>query len=185
MSTTNKYKKHLMKASYMNQNDAQKYMAKYGYKYDPELSRNDTKVFLGPDGKPVVAHRGSRRVTDFIDDALIMLNLPNHRTNNAKRTNERVKQKYGNYDAIGHSLGGNLASKSDADKIITYNKLATPFDNLNKENETSYRTKNDLPSYISQYSKNTVTIPDNHLLKTVLTAHDLKNFTENNNIKYM
>jgi hypothetical protein len=51
MVKTQEYTSQFLKASYLPQKDAQKLMSKYGYSYDPKLSRMDTKVFISPEGK--------------------------------------------------------------------------------------------------------------------------------------
>ena len=177
-----KYAKQLLKASYMNQDDAEKYMNHYGFKYDPELSRNDTKVFVDPNGKPVIAHRGTRRLTDWADDALLMFGIgeKTHRYKNAERVTKRAEEKYGQTaDALGHSLGGWLTEQTGHGNKLTYNKavgLGDLFKDVSK-NQTDYRTPRDVVSLGSLTQKtNTHTVPDNHLLQTIFTAHDMKNF---------
>ena len=177
-----KYAKQLLKASYMNQNDAERYMSHYGFTYDPELSRNDTKVFISPEGKPVIAHRGTRRLTDWGDDALLAIGLgkQTHRFKNAERITKRTEEKYNQQaDALGHSLGGWLAEQTGNGDKLTYNKAVGAGDLFRdvSKNQTDYRTPHDIVSMGSLTQKtNTVTVPDNHLLQNIFTAHDIKNF---------
>ena len=59
--------KTIIKASYKPQRDAEADLVKLGYKYDPELSTMENKVFYDPKtGKPNIAYRGSVRVKDWI-----------------------------------------------------------------------------------------------------------------------
>ena len=69
---------HLLKSSYLPQKEAAEKMKKLGYDYDHELSRMDTKVLI-KDGKPIIVHRGSKTVRDYLDDGLsLFLGLEKH-----------------------------------------------------------------------------------------------------------
>ena len=62
--------KKILEASYQNQNEASK--------YDPELSTNESKVFLDKHNRPNIAFRGSKRVSDFLlSDAALAVGLKN------------------------------------------------------------------------------------------------------------
>jgi hypothetical protein len=125
----------LLKFGYENQKEAARDAKKLGYSYDNQLSNNETKVFV-KDGKPTIVHRGSKRVKDWlVDDALILFGLEEKaaplfnrlglplRSTKAKNITKQVEAKYGNSNALGHSLGGRLAENSGAHgNIITYNK---------------------------------------------------------------
>ena len=67
--------KDVLKASYMPQKQAADYLQKtQGYSYDPQLSSMQQKVFLNRDGKPVIAQRGSTRLSDWVyEDPAAML----------------------------------------------------------------------------------------------------------------
>ena len=116
---------HLLKSSYLPQKEAAEKLKKLGYDYDHELSRMDTKVLV-KDGKPVIVHRGSKTVRDYLDDGLLFLGLEKHskRFQDAKEITKKVEAKYNkSANTAGHSLGGSLAEKSGAHgDIITYNK---------------------------------------------------------------
>ena len=72
--------KPILKASYLNQREAKAKLEKKGYTYDPELSTNESKVFVDKQGNPNIAFRGSKRVTDFlIDDPLLALGLKHYK----------------------------------------------------------------------------------------------------------
>ena len=141
----------LLKASYMPQHDAKEHMKKLGYGYDHDLSNMETKVFVSPEGKPIIAHRGSKRVKDFIDDGLLAFGLErfSKRFQDAKKITQKVQDKYKTHaDSVGHSLGGSLAEKSKAGgEIITYNKgtgLADLFKKKNSQRQLDITTKGDL-----------------------------------------
>ena len=54
----------------MNQKEAKVSLNNLGYKYDPDLSTNESKVFVDKDGNPNIAFRGSKRVSDFVGSDL-------------------------------------------------------------------------------------------------------------------
>lgn len=115
---------YLLKASYKNQKEAAEDLKKRGYDYDNELSNNETKIFV-KNKKPVIVHRGSKRLSDWAEDGLIFLGLGDfgHRHKQSQRITKKVEKKYGSADTVGHSLGGRLAENSGAHgEIITYNK---------------------------------------------------------------
>lgn len=147
--------KTLLKASYLPQKDADKQLQQYGWTYDPELSRMDTKVFTDKEGKPVVLHRGSTRAGDWLQtNTSLALGLEQYspRFKHAKDITEKAKKKYKQpVTAIGHSLGGALSEKTGADKIITYNKPVTLFDvgKIIPSNQLDIRTNFDPISALS------------------------------------
>lgn len=121
--------KPILDASYQNQKEAAKTLAKQGYTYDKQLSTNESKVFVDKKGNPNIAFRGSKTVKDFLltDTALAFgAEKLTPRFKEAKRLTSLVEQKYGrSADVFGHSLGGSLAEKSGATgKITTFNKGA-------------------------------------------------------------
>jgi len=149
--------KDILKASYMPQAKASEYMAKRGYGYDDELSTMQSKVFVSPSGKPIIAQRGSTRVSDWlVEDPLAAVGISSNRVGLAKDLNKATLNKY-NQSAtnVGHSLGGYLAEKG-ANKdsaVYTYNKAAgiqslyTP----TSKSQTDYRTTLDIPSALSSF----------------------------------
>jgi hypothetical protein len=123
----------LIEASYKSQKDAREQLGRFGYTYDPSLSRMDTKVFLNEQGEPIILHRGSVRVSDWMPTNIALaggLEQYTPRFKHATDITQKVKEKYKDKEitSIGHSLGGSLAEKTGADKVITYNKPITPFD---------------------------------------------------------
>ena len=172
----------LLKASYLNQKDAKNLMGKSGYTYDNDLSNMETKVFIDSKGKPVITHRGSTRLTDWRDDALLGLGLGKmtHRYKNAQRITKKVEDKYkSNSDSIGHSLGGWLAEKSgNHGDITTYNKAVGLGDigQKNKNNQIDYRTSGDLVSLLAPTQKGKlINIKNTSLMPNALNAHELNN----------
>ena len=87
----------LLKNSYQPQKVAKANMAKKGYGYDDQLSTMNTKVYVSPNGKPIIAHRGTTTFKDVIDDGLLALGLEKYgfRYKNAKRVTKKAEKKYG------------------------------------------------------------------------------------------
>lgn len=150
--------KDILKASYKTQRGAKEQLEQQGWTYDPALSTIKDKVFLDQAGNPVVLHRGSKR----IGEDWIMSNLPlafgverySPRFQESKKIITQVREKYDKpVTSIGHSLGGALAEKSGAEKVITYQKGTGLFDVAKQIpwNQTDIRTKYDLPSALSTY----------------------------------
>lgn len=149
--------KDILKASYMPQAKASEYMAKRGYGYDPELSTMQAKVFVSPSGKPIIAQRGSTRVSDWlIEDPLAAVGITSNRVSLAKDLNKATLNKYNTSATnVGHSIGGYLAERgaSKNSDVYTYNKAAgipslyTP----TSKNQTDYRTTLDIPSALSAF----------------------------------
>ena len=176
--------KNILEASFKNQSAAAEQMKKLGYSYDKALSTNESKVFVDPMGKPHIAFRGSKRLSDFaVDDALIGLGLPQYsrRVNEAKALTQKVEQKYGKpADTFGWSLGGYLAENAgNRGNIVTYNKYAAPAD-IGKtipKRQTDIRVATDLPSAIGGLTQkykgdNLKTLPP---VLGILPAHGLEN----------
>lgn len=150
--------KELLAASYLPQKEADKKLAKYGYKYDYDLSNMTNKVLTDPQGNPVVLHRGSVRVSDWLaNNAPLAVGLESYapRFKEGKQVVAAVKEKYAGrpVTSVSHSLGGAIGERSGADKVITYNKGAGLFDigKTIKPTQTDIRTKYDLPSALSQF----------------------------------
>jgi len=167
----------LMKASYETQGKAEERMKKKGYTYDKDLSTMESKVFVNKRGKPVIAQRGSTRLSDWAEDALIGVGLGGlgSRQKKAIELNKKVEEKYGkSVDAVAHSLGGRLIENSGGKgNIITFNKAAGLGDigkTFNKK-QVDVKTQNDLPSFLSNFQ--------NHNVETVQQKeHSINPFTE-------
>ena len=152
----NKKKKEILKASYLNQNEASQKLSNLGYKYDHELSTPESKVFTDDKGKPHIAFRGSKRVMDYLGSDLKLafgLEKYDRRFKEAKHLTSLVEERYGQKaDVFGSSLGGSLAEKSGAGgRITTHNKGTGIFDIGRKigANQVDHRTKNDVVSLLS------------------------------------
>ena len=152
--------KPILEASYLNQNEASNKLKDLGYKYDPELSTNESKVFIDNKGRPNIAFRGSKRVMDFLgSDVKLALGLEKYdsRFKEAKQLTKLVEDKYHQpANVFGHSLGGDLAEKSGAHgKIITYNKGTGIMDigRTIPKNQFDIRTTKDPVSILSLTQK--------------------------------
>ena len=171
--------KELFQASYDNPQQAEERLAKYGYKLQTEFTSPETKVFLDPQDKPVILHRGTHRVEDVGTDInSILFGREGRRTKEAKDITQRVKQKYGKpVKAVGTSLGGFLAEQSGADEVLTYNKGVSPKDIFKRlpSTQTDIRTSKDIISLPSVFQrggkKKTVKVP---FYTDVFTAHSTK-----------
>jgi len=173
----------ILKASYLPQKQAASYLQeKYGYGYDPLLSSMEQKVFITPQGKPIIAERGSTRVSDFLyeDPRLITYGgqfFDTRRVANAKNLSKAVEEKYGlSPTLVGHSLAGYLAEKGARpnSQVYTYNKAAglpSIFGSTPK-NQYDYRTTLDVPSALSNFqSGNRTTLSGSW---NPFDSHDLK-----------
>jgi len=147
----------ILQASYLNQGEASEKLKGLGYKYDPELSTNESKVFVDKKGRPNIAFRGTRPhiVKDLVSDVSILLGLQkyNPRFQEARRLTKLVEEKYQKpANVYGDSLGGTTAELSGAHgNITTHNKGVGIFDIGKKipQNQTDIRNKNDVVSLLS------------------------------------
>ena len=150
----------ILEASYQNQKQAKKTLAKIGYTLDKKLSTNESKVFVDSMGNPNIAFRGSKTAKDWlVSDTLLALGASrlDPRFSQAKTLTKQVEKKYGKpADVFGHSLSGAIAEKSGASgKIYTYNK-GVGIGDIGKtipKNQTDIRTKADLVSALSLTQK--------------------------------
>jgi hypothetical protein len=139
-----------------------------GYKYDSDLSTNDSKVFIDKQGNPNIVFRGTHkgRLKDLVSDASLLVGLEkyNPRFQEAQTVTKLAEEKYKKpVNVFGDSLGGSLAEKSGATgKIITHNKGTGLFD-IGKTiplSQTDYRNKNDAVSLLS--------LTQNHLYNNLI-----------------
>jgi hypothetical protein len=154
--------KDLLKASYLPQKRAEDLMGQKGYTYDKDLSNMEQKVFISPTGQPVIAERGSKRVSDWlIEDPQLLLGGvfgDSRRVSQAKQLSKETEAKYGMAPTlVGHSLGGYLAEQGarKGSDVYTYNKasgLPSAFYSTPKS-QHDYRTTLDLPSALSSYQR--------------------------------
>lgn len=172
----------ILRASYLPQSKAQDLLATKGYGYDKDLSSMEQKVFISPSGKPIIAERGSVRLSDFLyeDPRLITFGgqfFDTRRVAKSKQLSKTVEDKYGVAPTlVGHSLGGYLSEKGarPSSEVYTYNKgagLPSIFSSTPK-NQYDYRTSLDIPSALSQFqSGNRTTLPGSY---NPIDSHDLK-----------
>ena len=103
------------------------------------------------------------------------------RVKHSKKVVNDVKNKYGEGpQAIGHSLGGYLAENSGAKNVVTYNKLALPFQSKNPF-QTDIRTSNDMASVFSNRKNKNITLKSKSWNPFV--AHSTKSLKNKNAIK--
>ena len=179
----------LLSNSYKPQQEASDDMKKKGYKYDNELSNMETKIFVDEEsGEPVVVHRGTVRVKDWVDDAKLALGFGKctQRMKDAQEINREVEAKYNKpVHNVGHSLGGFLAENAGGKgNIITYNKgagLGDLFTKKNSKRQLDIFADDDLVSTIArktQKSKRDI-VKNKHssILKPIhyLNAHKVNN----------
>ena len=144
----------------MNQKEAKQSLNNLGYTYDPELSTNESKVFVDKNGTPNIAFRGSKRVSDFLGSDLKLafgLEKYDRRFQEAKHLTKLVEDKYNQpANTYGYSLGGSLAEKSGANgNVHTYNKGIGILD-IGKtipKNQVDVRTTNDPVSMLAATQK--------------------------------
>lgn len=152
--------KDLLKASYLPQRKADELMSKKGYKFDPELSSMEQKVYVSPSGKPIISERGSTRVSDWlIEDPKVLFGGAfgdTRRVSQSKQLSKETEAKYGMAPTlVGHSLGGYLAEKGarKGSEVYTMNKasgIPSVFYSTPKS-QHDYRTTLDIPSALSSY----------------------------------
>jgi hypothetical protein len=145
----------LLNVSYLNQKRAKNRLRDLGYTYDDRLSTNENKVFTDRNGKPNIAFRGTKRVKDYVADAMLAVGLEkyNPRFQEAKKLTKIVEETYKQpANAFGHSLGGALAEKAGAHgTVFTYNKGAGLGDigRTIPRRQTDIRTSDDIVSALS------------------------------------
>lgn len=147
----------LLKASYQPLDVAGNTLAAAGYRLDPELSTEETKVATNRRGHPVVLHRGSKTLRDWaVSDTAILTGTQelDPRLKRARTITDQAREKYGHEPgAVGHSLGGRLAQESGArGPVVTYNAAAGlgDFGRQVPANVQQVRTPFDVVSVISR-----------------------------------
>lgn len=176
----------ILEASYKPQREAESDLVKLGYKYDPELSSMDTKVFVDKEGSPHIAYRGSVRAKeDWLSNANILFGGKSSKDTEAVETAKKVQSKYGKAPTTyGHSRGSRsaeLAGEATGGKTYTYNKAALPQDAFKKirKEQTDIRTSKDIVSLPSvfQTGGQKITIQSDPT-DTFLKAHSLGELKE-------
>ena len=195
----------MMDAAYMSLDDAEKYMAPFGYKLLRNRSTEETKVFEKEypmkSGKynfiskqVTIAARGTANLGDVWTDVYAVflgMKFLSPRFNNIESLATELQIEYGptNVNAVGHSLGGTLAQYADpAGDIKTFNKGSGLFAFFDRtpSNQKDYRTTMDIvsvSSYMQQGNSTPVIIPKTldtavspvYPLKYVLDSHLMQN----------
>ena len=169
----------IIKASYKPQAEASSDLENLGYKYDPELSTMENKVFYDPKtGKPNIAYRGSTTVKDWIGNIKLGLGFKDPEAEKRIQLADQVKQKYGQApDTFGHSRGGYSAEEAGerfGGKTYTYNK---DIFYTTKSEQTDIRTKGDIVSLpsIFQSGGTKKEISSKGIFNNFLTEHSTSN----------
>lgn len=151
-----------LKNSYDKRSNQENFLADKGYVFDKELSNHNQQVYYNKDkGHLMYSIAGTHNLSDVGTDAKLMLGQlkDTKRYQEAEMTFKKAKEKYNpsKTTAIGHSLGGSLASKMNADEIITLDKGAETGVKT-KNNEKAYRTSGDIVSMFASGGKNVKTL---------------------------
>ena len=177
--------KDLIAGSYQRNTGAREAGNKYGLRLDDSLSDAEHKVWIDRRNRPTVAFTGSRKVGDWMTNALLATGLQGFSTRfrDSKKLMEDVKKKYSAPATIlGHSLGGALAEYAGGknNKVITVDK-GVGISGVGKtigKNQIDVRTSNDPVSLLSNTQKN---------LGKKIVIKDKKNFNllDAHNYKYL
>jgi hypothetical protein len=151
----------LLQASYSRNTPAREIGNKYGLRLDDSLSNAEHKVYVDRKNRPTVAFTGSRKVGDWMTNALLATGLEGFSTRfrDSKKLMEDVRKKYSAPATIlGHSLGGAITEYvgGKKDKVITVDKgvgLSGVGKTIGK-NQIDVRTSNDPVSILSNTQKN-------------------------------
>ena len=158
-----------------------------GYRLDPSLSTDETKVFVNPTSKHVVtSYRGTKptRFKDLKSDVAIFRG--NERTDprfqQASDHFSKVSEKYGSshsIDTTGHSLGGQLAKhvndthRGKVSKNVNFSRgsgLLEPF-RKKQRNSIDVSNRNDLISLGARLQGGKQVIEEKD--KSLLGSHDI------------
>lgn len=143
---------------------------------DDGLSNQYAKVYYNPDGKAVVAHRGTSGLTDWGNNLMYALgNYENtDRYKQGKATQNKAESKYGakNISTLGHSQGSILSRKLGANTKEIINVNAPYKGEVPLKNEYNVRSSKDIVSglyapvssiskllYPTFTSKHSITVP--------------------------
>jgi hypothetical protein len=180
-----------LRAGYLrNAKRQQKYLKKFGYVLDKELTNpRETIVAYSPFDKKVLFISNGTDVTsaeDLANDALILLGSQKEsgRVKDEKQLLTKAREKYKDAKLVmaSHSLGAQVqhnTAPSSAD-VYTYN-LAYSFNQKVRPNFKNYRTQGDIISTFAPKA-NTTTFPNPapqrsqfNAFANILSAHDTEN----------
>lgn len=147
----------ILKASYLNNDEAQQMLQQYGYTLDTDLSGERAKVFVDKDGHASVVYSGTNEINDVLTDVQLMAGLGRHtkRLEHGREVYKEATLKYGDgVDTYGHSLGGYIAENvgNKEGRILTYNKAS--IGEHSHTNQLDVRTHNDPVSGLTPKAKN-------------------------------
>jgi hypothetical protein len=150
------------KNSYAKEEDQAKFGAKEGYLYDKDLSSHNQQVYYNPEKDHLLfSVAGTHNIRDIGTDAYLMAGkLKNtNRFKEAEETFGTAKKKYpsARTTAYGTSMGGSIASKINADEIVTLNR-AYELGGKSRSNEVNLRTHGDIVSIFGSGGKHNTTI---------------------------
>ena len=164
-------------------------LTKNGFNYDSDLSNDNQQVYYNPkQNKLLYSIAGTHNLNDIGTDIYLGLGKikDTNRYKSADDTLAKAKQKYNpaNTTLVGHSLGGNIASKigKPEDKIFTFNKGSTINEKVIPQ-EKSYRSNGDLVSIFNSTNNNTTTLKNkkyllpftSSIINSAHQEHKLKN----------
>jgi len=150
------------KNSYAKEEDQERFGAKEGYIYDKELSSSNQQVYYNPEKNHLLfSVAGTKSVNDIGTDAYLMVGKlkDTQRFREAEETFGKAREKYrpAKTTAYGTSLGGAIASKINADEIVTLNR-AYELGGKSKSNQINLRTHGDIVSIFGSGGKHNTTI---------------------------
>lgn len=166
-----------LNASYQRNKKAKKTLAKSGFELDKKLSGKRAKVFTDEAGNATIAYRGTSNFHDVLTDVSIPVGIVDKtkRVAHTRKIAQKVEDKYGTANAIGHSLGGLLADKSGVHgNIVTFNSAPSL---SSKEGRIDIRTRGDLVSIMNKSTPKTTTINDFNKIN-FLDAHKIKHLNK-------
>jgi|GEM_PF-5619992 len=158
-----------------------------GYVKDHSLSTKKDKVYYSPmDKKAYVVYNGTnpKDIRDLATDAALAVGVGRFtpRFKQAKRIAKKAVSKYGSEHtvAIGHSLGGSLATESGLKHRVTFNK-GVGIGGIGKQvrrGQEDYRTSHDIISALSSFSKYGKGTSQQTIRSSIhpLTAHTVSQF---------
>lgn len=148
--------------SYDKKSNQANFLKDKGYTFDNELSNDNQQVYFNKDkGHLLFSVTGTHNLADVGTDTKLALGQlkDTKRYREAEMTFGKARERYSptRTTAVGHSLGGSLVSKLNADEIITLDKGAEPFVKT-RNNEKAYRTSGDIVSLFASGGKNVKTL---------------------------
>lgn len=138
--------------AYKSPDEADALSRNFGYKVDRENTNPNATTFVNDNGEAIISYRGTNpsNADDLAADAHILRGSRSHkRFADAEELARRVKAKYKNVQATGHSLGGTQAlhvnKKLGVDAHV-FNPGATLGDTVDNDNVRVVRHNDDLIS---------------------------------------